>query len=555
VKKKDSKHHQDKGALEIIEEATHLLRLMPKGITALYYIGSLPFILGLLYFIADMSKSAFAYQHEAKATLAIVLLFLWMKCWQTVFCNHVKSYVSGAPAPTWSLIEIMRLCVTQTSLQPLGFIILPLAFLITLPFGYAYAFFQNISLLGDGKTGGTRALYRSALTQARLFPRQNHLVLLIIILFWFFVLLNVMIAMFMAPRLLKSFLGMETAFTLAGWGLLNTTFFAAALSISHLLVDPLIKMIYVLRCFYGESIRTGEDLTIALKLVRPAANAMVALFVFFFCWQTSVPAAAVETPIPEVKEVGLSASDLDRSLSEVIGKREYAWRLPREHKEKKKDHGLFATFVEGLIETVLDWLRTLKEWGAKVIEWLDENIFRYFRSTPPASSERGWSGSTQILLYVLATVGACLVGIFVLRTIRKRGRAAVELSSKAAPRVPDLSSEDVTANELPSGEWLALARQMAERGDLRLALRALYLGSLANLARQGIVTIAKYKSNRDYEQELRRRAAESSDLIAAFSNSIVTFESIWYGMHDISQETFRDFNENHKRIMALAEKH
>jgi hypothetical protein len=555
VNKNKRRHHRGKGAIEIIEEATHLLRLMPAGITTLYYIGSLPFILGLLYFIADMSKSAFAYQHEAEAAFAMVLLFIWMKCWQTVFCNHVTSCVSGAPAPKWSFFEIIRLCVTQAALQPLGFIILPLAFLIALPFGYAYAFFQNVSLLGDGKTGGMKALYRTALNQARLFPRQNHVVLLIIALFSFFVLLNVIIVMFMAPRLLKTFLGMETAFTLAGWRLFNTTFFAAAFGITHLIIDPLIKVIYVLRCFYGTSLRTGEDLKIELKLVRPAANALIALLIFLFCWQASLSHAVAETPAPPVKEVGLSVSDLDRSLTEVIGKREYAWRLPREQSEKQKERGIFAAFVEGVIKTVLDWLRTFKEWGEKVVEWLYENIFRHLRLTPPAPSDRGWSGSTQILLYILSTVAACVLGIFVLRAIKKRDRAAVEVAGAAAPQVRDLTSEDVTADELPSDEWIVLARQMAERGDLRLALRALYLASLAHLARQGIVTIAKYKSNHDYEKELKRRAAESSELISAFSDNITTFENIWYGMHDISQKTFADFNENHKRIITLAEKH
>jgi hypothetical protein len=274
-----------------------------------------------------------------------------------------------------------------------------------------------------------------------------------------------------------------------------------------------------------------------------------------FCWQASLSPAAAETPAPRIKEAGLSASDLDRSLSEVIGRREYAWRLPREHSEKQKERGIFAAFVEGMVETVLDWLRTLKEWGGKAIEWLYENIFRHFRLTPPAPSDRGWSGSAQILLYVLATAAACVLGIFVLRAIKKRGRLPLELTGEAAPQARDLTSEAVTADELPSDEWLALGRQMAERGDLRLALRALYLGSLAHLARQGIVTIAKYKSNHDYEKELKRRAAGSSELISAFSVNIAAFERIWYGMHDISQEAFRDFNENHKRIMTLAEKH
>ena len=40
----------EKGTLELIEEAVHLLRLSPARTLAVYCIGTLPFVAALLYF-------------------------------------------------------------------------------------------------------------------------------------------------------------------------------------------------------------------------------------------------------------------------------------------------------------------------------------------------------------------------------------------------------------------------------------------------------------------------------------------------------------------------
>ena len=72
----------DKGkpALEILEEAVHLLRSMPFSVLCIYFIGALPFALGNLYFWADMSNGAFAESHAGLESLMVVLLFVWMNC-------------------------------------------------------------------------------------------------------------------------------------------------------------------------------------------------------------------------------------------------------------------------------------------------------------------------------------------------------------------------------------------------------------------------------------------------------------------------------------------
>ena len=49
-------------ALELTEQAVALLRRSPFSAWAAYYLGTLPFLLGLLYFWGDMSRDAAASQ-------------------------------------------------------------------------------------------------------------------------------------------------------------------------------------------------------------------------------------------------------------------------------------------------------------------------------------------------------------------------------------------------------------------------------------------------------------------------------------------------------------
>ena len=42
------------------------------------------------------------------------------------------------------------------------------------------------------------------------------------------------------------------------------------------------------------------------------------------------------------------------------------------------------------------------------------------------------------------------------------------------------------ASQLPEDAWLKLAREMVEKGDLRLAVRAMYLAMLAHLGLAGV---------------------------------------------------------------------
>jgi hypothetical protein len=258
------KRRKGKGAFDLIEEAVHLLRTAPVATLAAYYLGAIPFVLGLLFFWTDMSRDPLANRHLADASLATALLFLWMKFWQVVFARRVRAQVAAAPPPVLNLRRTARIFATQTILQPPGLFLIPLSLMPVLPFGWVYAFYQNVTALADGE-GRTAHLFQKSCRQAALWPMQNWLALGILLPFAFYVFLNWVTVCLLLPQLAKMLFGVQSVFTQSPWSMFNTTFFAAMFGLTYLCADPILKTFYVLRCFYGESLQSGEDLKAELK--------------------------------------------------------------------------------------------------------------------------------------------------------------------------------------------------------------------------------------------------------------------------------------------------
>jgi hypothetical protein len=137
-------------------------------------------------------------------------------------------------------------------------------------------------------------------------------------------------------------------------------------------------------------------------------------------------------------------------------------------------------------------------------------------------------------------------------TIRKRRPREKPLGSSSAPSTADLLDENVGPQRLPEQGWLDLARQMLGQGDRRLALRALYLASLALLSERGMISVAKFKSNRQYQLEVRKRARTPA-VREAFEANVTFFEDAWYGMHDVTETIVERFLANQKTLRGVAD--
>jgi len=548
---KPSRHQQSRPALDLIEEAIHLLRTAPGGVVASYFIGTLPFILGLLYFWADMSRSPYARQHVVEAALGVTLLFVWMKFWQTVFARQLRAFAAGETPPPLTARRCYRIAIGQAALQTTGLFLLPLAAIPALPLAWVYAFYQNLTALGDSDARAVRELFRRSAKQARLWPQQNHLVLLILSLFAGFVFLNCCVGCGMLPQLVKMLFGVETVFSRGGLAILNTTFFATMFTLTWLCVDPIIKAVYVLRCFYGDSVQSGADLRAELRQFAQDATRIAACLLAFLVLTHAAPTRAAEEPqTPITTRKTISPDELNRAIDETIQHRKYTWRMPRERvaEAEAAEKGILAGFFESVGKLIRDAIKGTLEWIGNILQ----KFFRGRSWSPTSGSGSGWAAMLELVLYALVAAVLLAIGFLLVRLWRNRQPKPELVQTEALLPVPDLRDENVSADQLPEDGWIKLARELLARGEFRLALRAYYLSSLAHLAERNLISLARFKSNHEYERELNRRAHSFPNLRQLFGENVNAFDRVWYGTHEASGELVTQFASNVERIKTGA---
>jgi hypothetical protein len=230
---------EELNALDVIEQAVHLLRRAP-GTLLIYCAGSLPFILGVLFFCSDMSRSAFAEDHLVGGAAGLAALFIWMKTWQVIFANRLRAQLAEETPQALNPKTILSIAAQQTLIQPLALVLMPVAGLILLPMGWTIAFFKNATVLGADHPDATLTLLRRSWREASLEPMQNHGALGILFIFALFVFLNLAVTLLTVPWLLKTLFGIETAFTLSVASVMNTTFFATIFGLTYLCLDPIL---------------------------------------------------------------------------------------------------------------------------------------------------------------------------------------------------------------------------------------------------------------------------------------------------------------------------
>lgn len=545
-----------KPAHDLVEEAVHLLRTAPAAALALYYLGSLPFVLGVLYFWADMGESPTARNHVVEAALGVSLLFLWMKFCQTLFARRLRAHLAGVTPSRLGRRRSLRVLLLQATLQPTGLFVLPLATVTVLPLPWVYAFYQNLTALADADVAGGRELFGKAARHARLWPRQNCAALISLAAFGAFVFLNGAIACGVLPQLLKSLFGLETVFSRGGMALLNTTFFATMFGLTYLCVDPILKTLYVLRCFYGEAIQSGADLRAELRRHTAPASGLASLLLLGLLLAQPVTVRAAEptpTPAPPAAGQNLSPTELDHTIGEVIQQRKYAWRMPREAAaDDPGQPGFLAEFFDRIGRMIRDAIKTVLEWIGDFFKWLGRWLGKLFggRTSAPSlpSSGLDWAMLSQVLLYLLVAVVLSALTILIYRLWRNRQPKEETLQAEAIQVVPDITDENVGADQLPEDGWTKMARELLARGEFRLALRAFYLASLAHLAERNLISLARFKSNFDYRRELSRRAHSFPALLEMFGENVSVFDRVWYGTHEANGELVNRFASNVERL-------
>ena len=532
---------QDRPALDLMEEAVHLLRSVPLECFASYLLGTLPFLLGLLYFWTDMSWSAVASQHRGEASLGVAFLFLLMKTGQATFSRQLRGFLSGPGRQSLTWREGLAFVRYQAIIQPSKLFLLPVAALATIPFGWVWAFYESATALGAGD--GLREFFARARRHASLWPRQNHTVLLVYLLLVCVVFFNLAILVFLLPQLLRMFTGVETFVTQSPRSFFNTTSLAVAGALTYLACDPLLKAIYVLRCFQGDSLYSGEDLIAELRAL-PRVGRAIALIAAFL--SVAPLARATPPPSPPAGAV-VSVAEMNRAIDEAMKEPRFSWRLPRQAaREETKRSWPFVDAIGRFLQTTG---RVIKNAIQSFFRWLDRIFTPPNGPTADPSRLEGWQMSSRNWMTLLLIILGLTAFALVIQTIRQlRLRRQQPVAAPVAAVKLDLADENVTADLLPEDGWLLLARNHLGKGELRFALRALFFAGLAHLGTRELLTLARHKSNRDYWRELRRRASDQPPLLDAFHDNVAVVEWVWYGEHAIDEGALERFENNLEAI-------
>jgi len=289
-----------------------------------------------------------------------------------------------------------------------------------------------------------------------------------------------------------------------------------------------------------------------ISLKKNAATLSL-LMIFTMALFALSPAASVAEPakgkVPPAVTSGVSPEHLEKSIKHVISGREFAWRMPRDKEKIKKEDGPMDDVIAWLKPYVKKVTDTIAHWFDVIAEWLKKIMPE--PKAPAAIKEKESKPLARYLLYGLLGLTLALFVLFIVRTVLAGRREALENSSTTAPS-PDLSDETTKADDLPPSAWRELSQKLMEQGEYRLAIRALYFETLSRLAESGLLSIAAYKSNREYQSELALKAHEKKELIDLFRQSVAVVDRVWYGSSAVGLSDITDFLECQERTIAHA---
>jgi hypothetical protein len=547
------------GAVELLDEAAALLRSAPMPVVAIYVLGSLPFWLGVIYFCFDMTQSVNAEARMPGEALALTLLYFWMKTCQAVFARKLLALLEGGDPEPWTARRWLRTAVLQAIVAGSLPLIYPLALVATIPFAWVNAFYHNISVVGTGIRSSLSESCRESAELARLWPKQNHLMIAVLWLGGFVLMANLGLLIFSLPRLLNSLFGIESVLdeSVGTWN--NSSFYLCLFVFCYLLINPLNKAVFALRCFYGRSRTSGADLRAELRRdssLVPLARVMTVFVLLAIALPVrgdDPPPAAPATssamtgsnPSPSAAPAA-SSDDLNRAIDHTLQKDEFAWRMERVEQEGGRDN----LFIR-LLHHLANYTAPLRHWVGKMLtkffDWLFKNQRDRDETAHPGMSLLGFPWRALAVLLGIIALG-CLLWLALRHWRISRMKTAQVLRTITPVRSVDLEDENVQADELPEDSWLALAQQLIEKGELRLALRALYLATLSALARQELVRLAATKSNRDYLSELTRRLRGQTTIVPFFRENVRLFEASWYGTHDVTTTVIDAMRDNQQQV-------
>lgn len=389
---------------------------------------------------------------------------------------------------------------------------------------------------------------------------------------WIAVWLNGLILATLLPQLLHSIFGVNTLLTtqMGVEALLQSSaFWLSLFAGAWVALDPIVKCTYVVIYQQLRSLREGDDLRGLLaslpreqqkKAEMVSATGVgrgvrvgvgVALTVILLGGSQMMSAAAVQARPSQssiVTPADSAQQDRVKKLSQAI------------HAESQRE---IYRWHDSAHPSPPSWFdKVLTKIGQAIVRaW---NAFWTFlrklwprRLTLSLESGKGGAWRLKDLRLWLALIVVLTLAAGAILFWQRRRREAPQLSIPFST-VPLIDLDDVaTASERSEDEWFELATRLEGEGELRLALRAAYLGLLAGLAQREWLTIRRDRTNREYLDEFTRRwrrrpqaAVETrAEIPEQLRGSLRLFDRVWYGRQVLTPAAVSAYCQDQRELL------
>lgn len=184
--------------------------------------------------------------------------------------------------------------------------------------------------------------------------------------------------------------------------------------------------------------------------------------------------------------------------------------------------------------------------GPNALTRLILDFIRWFQGLFPERPqvEPGSAYVISFIAQILVVAVALSIILYVLwlvftRFVRPRRRQVREKKGARIVLGERLEPED-TASDL-----LAEAEALARRGDLRAAIRKGYIALLVELGDRKLISLAQYKTNRDYLKSVNNLPQLHSRL----KTLTESFERHWYGFAQATPNDWQDFRAGYREAL------
>ena len=205
-------------------------------------------------------------------------------------------------------------------------------------------------------------------------------------------------------------------------------------------------------------------------------------------------------------------AEASRKLAEILKRPEYARKVKQQ------------SAVARLMKQFLEWFKSL------------------FPQPKPLSVGKAGllTRIAQVFVIVLAlAVLAYLARMFLPRLLRNRGPRK---KTKQTARI--VLGEKLEPNQSAT-DLLTEAEVLARRGELRAAIRKAYIALLVELDERKVISLAQYKTNRDY----LRAVGEVQPLCRDVKQLTDSYEQHWYGLVHATETDWMAFRSAYSRAL------